>query len=180
MNSENGNRFCFSPWKRNSVEELVRAYSDSLVRYSNGIVRNEAAAEDIAADAFAVLLVKQKQFNDETHLRAYLYKTVRNRSLSYLRKHRKTVALEEAVLPQENGELLAEMRERDRILHTCMQKLPSQYHDVLRLIYFEGFSAEELELVLGKSRKQIYNLLARAKASLKERYLQEGIEYEDV
>ena len=46
---------------RNALEELVRIYSDDLVRYVFLYVRNTALAEDIMEDTFASLIIKKKE-----------------------------------------------------------------------------------------------------------------------
>ena len=48
------------------------------------------------------------------------------------------------------------------------------------LHYIEGFSVQQICTILGKSSKQIYNLLARAKTALKEILIKEGMTYEDL
>ena len=50
----------------------------------------------------------------------------------------------------------------------------------LHLVYFEGFAPAEAARILKKSAKQVYNLLSRARASLKTILTQEGHSYEDL
>ncbi len=158
-----------------ALEEFVALYGDALVRFCYCFVRDLYAAEDIAEDSFAALIAKRKRFADEAHLRGYLFKTARNRCLSQLRKKKIAPCGE---LP--DGEQLALERERDRTVYACLGRIAPQYRDVLYLVYFEGFKPEELERTLKKSRKQIYNLLARAKAALKEKLIKEGISDENL
>jgi RNA polymerase sigma-70 factor (ECF subfamily) len=61
-----------------------------------------------------------------------------------------------------------------------MQKLPEQYRQVLQLIYLEDFSVPEVCTILGKDPKQIYNLLTRARSSLRTELEKEGITHEDL
>ena len=61
------------------------------------------------------------------------------------------------------------MREERRDqLYLALEKLNDDYRQVLILLYFEDMSREELSAVLGKSRKQIYNLAERGKKALRE------------
>ena len=71
-------------------------------------------------------------------------------------------------------------RARNRTLYRCINELPPQYAEVVYLVYIEGRSIEETCALLKKSKKQVYNLLARAKTSLKELLKKEGISHEDV
>ncbi len=170
---------------KTAVETLVRTYGDELVRFAYCFVKDSATAEDIMEDAFATLLVKRKLFSSAKNLRAYLFKTVRNRAIDYLRSRRRQQPLEdyEQTLCGEDLEENILKEERKRILYRCMQTLPTRYAEVLYLLYIEGYSAEDAAKILKKTKKQVYNLTARAKLALKERLAmltEEGIFYEDV
>ena len=115
-------------------------------------------------------------------MKAYLYKAVRHRCLNYLRFHRNLVPLEdvEGVLFSGNLEADTIKKERDRAVFACLQELPLQYRQVLTLAYFDGFPVSEICAVLSRSPKQVYNLLSRAKTSLKTSLEKVGITYEDI
>ena len=70
-------------------------------------------------------------------------------------------------------------RARNRTLYRCMNDLPPQYAEVLYLVYIEDRPIEQVCKLLKKTKKQVYNLLARAKTSLKVLLIKEGISYED-
>ena len=165
-----------------TMELLVHDYSDALVRYAYSYVGSIAAAEDVMADAFAIFLVRKMEFDSKEKLRCWLYKTVRSRAIDYLRRHRREVSLEELETivhtPCPSEDLMR--RERNAILYRSLQTLRRQYRDVLLLHYIEGFSVQQICTILGKSSKQIYNLLARAKTALKETLIKEGMTYEDL
>lgn len=165
-----------------TLENVIRTYSDPLVRFACSFVGSPAAAEELMEDALADVLLRDKHFDDEAHFRAYLYKTVRHRCLNYLRFHRKNVPLEdvEGVLFYGDMELDAIKKERDRAVYTCLQELPLQYRQVLTLMYFDGFCVDEICVILTRSKKQVYNLLARAKASMKTSLEKVGITYEEL
>ena len=87
-----------------ALERLVGAYSDALVRFAYSYTGETAAAEDVAADAFAVLIVKRKPFSEGARFKTYLYKIARNKALDRLRKNRRQAALTEALrLPLPDG-----------------------------------------------------------------------------
>lgn len=172
----------FPQGEQTALDQILITYSDALVRFAYSFVRESAAAEDIAAESIAILLTRPKHFRDDAHLRAYLYKTVRNKSIDYLRLHRYTVPLEdvENVLGSGDPELDAMKKERDAAIFRCLQRLPEQYRQVLLLAYFDGFEPGQICGILKKSPKQVYNLLARARVALKELLEKEGITHEDI
>lgn len=136
-------------------------------------------------EAFAALIVKRRQFSDADNLRAYLYKTARHKCLDYLRFHKKRVPLAdvERVLAadgKEEAETALLRGEQSKTVYEALQKLPPQYRDILYLTYFENCDTDEAARLLRRSKKQIYNLLNRAKTSLKQLLIKEGISYENL
>ena len=167
---------------KDALEELVSTYSDELVRFAFGYVKSEDTAEDVVSDVFAALFMKARRFSEEDQLRAFLYKMTRNRAVDHLRRHKRELPLEdvEAVLSVPGVEDQLLLSQRDEALHRCLGKLPVQYREVLELTWFEEFSNEQVASILGKRPKQIYNLRARAKETLKKLLEQEGITREDL
>ena len=164
-----------------AVSELVEIYGDSLVRFAYCYVKDSAIAEDIMEDAFASLLVKRKRFQSGENLRAYLYKITRNKCIDYIRFRKRHLTLgdyESVLVGADLYEGVAE-RARNRTLYRCMNDLPPQYAEVLYLVYIEDRPIEQVCKLLKKTKKQVYNLLARAKTSLKALLIKEGISYED-
>ena len=66
-------------------------------------------------------------------------------------------ALEETVLKNE----------RKRIVNNALDSLPDDMRVVIHLIYFEDLSYDEAAKVMKKNRKQVDNLLYRAKKELR-------------
>ena len=135
----------------------------------------------MTADTFAALIVKRKKFREDAAFKTYLYTVARNKAIDYMRKNGKNRPLQglENILASENKEDIFK-RERNERLYACMQKLPAPYKEVLYLSYFDGFSNAEICKILKKNAKQVYNLLSRARASLKTILTQEGHSYEDL
>ena len=57
--------------------------------------------------------------------------------------------------------------ERKQRLSVALSKLPEQMSEVLHLVYFEGMSYDEAAKVMKKNRKQVDNLIYRAKKELR-------------
>ena len=165
-----------------ALEELIRLYGDNLVRFAYLYVKDSYLAEDVAEDTFVALWMKRKHFTQRAMFKTYLYKIAKNKCIDCLRKNRKTVPLQdvENVLQSADTEEAIDSLERNKMLYRCVHALPQQYQDVIHLAYLEGFEVAEICQVLGKNKKQVYNLLSRAKLSLKEILIREGVHYEDV
>ena len=165
-----------------ALEYWVQTLAEPLVRYAYSIIGSSAAAEDAMEDAFAALLAGRRHFRSPEQLRAWLYKTTHNKAVDYLRRHKREVPLEdvEHVLASADPAAVTALRERNKTIYLCMQRLPQQYREVLILTYFENFSVAEVCRILHKSTKQVYNLLARAKTALKALLLEEGVSNEEL
>lgn len=159
------------------LEDLVREYGDSLVRFAYCFLKDSAAAEDVMEDTFTTLVVKRKKFEGRAQFRTYLFRIARNKCVDHLRARKRLVPLcdFENVLHGADPERDAMRSLRNETLYRCIEGLPAPYRESLLLFYFEGFSVAEISLILKKSRKQVYNLLARAKTTLKEFLSKEGI-----
>ena len=172
----------FLPGVNLTLDDIVRTYSDALVRFAFSYVRNSAVAEDVAADAMAVFFMKAKKFPDEAHLRAYLYKIAKSKAMDYLRRHKNDVPLEDVENILSTGSLEQDLMEqqRDMVLYRCLASLPQQYALVLQLSYLEDLPVKDVCDIMKLSSKQVYNLLSRAKTSLRLLLEKEGITREDL
>ena len=155
-----------------AFHEIVKEYFDNLVFFIHRYVNNLAVAEDIALDAFAQLAVDKHRYNFQVTLKTYLFMIGRSRALDYI-KHQSKISMvelsESAQIPSEEPSLeemlLAD--ERKRAVNAALNCLNDEMRLVVHLVYFEELSAEEAARVLKKNRKQVYNLLYRAKNALR-------------
>lgn len=163
-----------------ALSELVILYRESLILFIYGYVKDIVEAEDLAADAFARLVVSRGQFRGMSTPKTYLFAIGRNLALRHLKKRRreKTLPLEDAEADAGaygiSPEISLLREERDRRLFWAMQEMKPEHREVLYFIYFEDMSYAETGMALNKSETQIANLLYRAKASLKKKLESEG------
>ena len=80
----------------------------------------------------------------------------------------------ETVLAGMNEEDALRKRPRNETRYISLQKLPEQDKEVRYLNYCGGFSVKEICHILKKNEKQVYNLLSRARSTLKEILVKEG------
>ena len=150
------------------MKELFRG----LVFFIDGFVHDTHAAEDIAIDTFSDLVVHRHRYNFKVSLKTYLYMVGRSRALDYI-KHRKVIDFEELseahALADETAALeeMVLISDRKRQMNAAIAKLPEDMRVVVHLIYFEEMTYEEAAKVMKKNRKQVDNLLYRAKKELR-------------
>lgn len=167
--------------EKEAIVELVTEYRMGLIAFINGYVKDVMIAEDLAGDVFAELLVKKPKLKKETAFKTYLFSMARNAAISYLRKNKRLLALsgEEKTSELDDPEWLATRNEKRRMVLHAMKALKREYGDVLFLRYYEELPIEAVGKIMKKNKRQVYNLLARAKTALKEILEKEGIYYED-
>lgn len=155
-----------------AFDEIMKELFDNLVFFIDRYVHDIHAAEDIAIDSFSDLVVNKHRYNFKVTLKTYLFMLGRSRALNYI-KHRKVINFVELTeadnisAEQETLEEIILADERKRIVNNALNSLPDDMRVVVHLIYFEDLSYDEAAKVMKKNRKQVDNLLYRAKKELR-------------
>lgn len=155
-----------------AFDDIMKELFHGLVFFIERYVHDVHAAEDIAIDAFSDLIVHKHRYNFKVTLKTYLYMVGRSRALDYL-KHRKVLTFTEL---SDATDLAAEEKtleenvlsgEQKRTVNAAIARLPENMRVAVHLIYFEEMTYEEAAKVMKKDRKQVDNLLYRAKKELR-------------
>ena len=167
------------------IVEIIKDHKDGLMLYLNSFVQNIHVAEDLTEDTFVKLIALRPRFYGNSTFKTWLYSIGRNVALDFLRKSAKlpTVSAEEAMalIADETDVARQYLRsERKLQVHKALKQLNDEYRQVLVLAYFENFQNDQVASIMGKSKKQIENLVYRAKLSLKSELEKEGFVYEDL
>ncbi|MBQ3082243.1 MAG: sigma-70 family RNA polymerase sigma factor [Clostridia bacterium] len=154
-----------------AFDDIMKELFHSLVFFINRYVHDVHAAEDIAIDAFSDLIVHKHRYNFKVTLKTYLFMVGRSRALDYLkgRKVIDTVSLSDIQDLSDDKKALEEIvlaDERKRAVNAAVGKLPRDMCMAVHLVYFEGMTYDEAAKVMKKNRKQVDNLLYRAKKEL--------------
>lgn len=154
-----------------AFDDLMKELFRGLVFFIDRYVHDTYAAEDIAIDTFSDLVVHRHRYNFKVTLKTYLYMVGRSRALDYI-KHRKVIDFvelseSESLSDEQRLEEMVLADERKRIVNSALVKLPEDMRAVVHLIYFEEMTYEEAAKVMKKKRKQVDNLLYRAKKELR-------------
>ena len=166
------------------LAEIIGEYREGLILFVNGIVHDLHDAEDITEDTFVRLLVKTPAFSGKSSFKTWLYSIAHNIALDYL-KSLKNGRLSAGTdcggigYVEEDVESAYIKEENALRLHGIIKTLPDDYRQVLYLTYFENFDNASAAKIMKKNKRQIENLVYRAKKALKARLLEEGFEYEN-
>lgn len=168
---------------QSGFDELIINYRDSLIYFINGFLNNLDESEDVAEEAFMELIVHPHRYSFRSSFKTYLFTVARNKAVDRVRKEKKLSPaqiedmdledisrLEHSILKDENSQMLRK----------AMEKINPEYAAVLRLLYFEDMTSEQVGKILKKNKRQIANLTYRAKNSLRRAMEEEGFSYEEL
>lgn len=129
------------------------------------IVGDAEVAEEIVADTFANIWQKIHEGLEIDNFKAYIYQSVRNECLSFLRNKKEIIDLENIL---EVDEETIDTSERDAKIWRAIDELPPKCREVFLLSKRDGLSNEEIAEEMGISIKTVKNQMTKAFSRLRE------------
>ena len=149
---------------RVSVEWLIREYQTNLFVTAFNVCKNAEDAKDVVQDTFIAYYTSNIQFNDEQHIRAWLFRVTVNKAKDVRKSfwHRNKIPLEDYI-----ASLPFETKEDSNLFETIMH-LPEKYRIVIHLFYYEDWNIREISEILHISESNVKIRLSRGRALLKD------------
>ena len=167
----------FRAGEENALRILMERYQKPLTMFLYNMVHNAEDAEELTVDTFAVICSDTVRYHGKSAWKTWFYGIGRNLALKHLRRQRARSG--RGVYLPETEEQLPEagllLKESNQELYAALQGLPEQYRQVLYLTEIENLNTEETARIMGKSRRQTYNLVFRGKQALRQALAQRGI-----
>ncbi len=161
---------CVLAGESHRFAELVRRYQAALYRYAVSMVLDHDVAADMVQDAFIRAYTSLSSCRDHTRFRAWLFQTLRNRCLDYLKEpRRRNVPLDEAAAVIDGAEGPAEAVERKWVRSEILQalaELPDAYREAFVMHYVEGEPYERMAELLDASVSALKMRVLRAREAL--------------
>lgn len=162
-----------------AFDELYRRHVESAWRVAQAVTGNGHDAADAVSEAFAKVLqsVKAGRLEDGTAFRSYLLTATRNAGLDILRRSGKLrtgaedhldLVATTAAGPDEHVAGLADAT----LVAEAFRNLPERWRSVLWLTEVEGVPTKDAAASLGLTANGAAQLAVRARAGLRERFLQ--------
>lgn len=149
---------------RLSVDEVFRAYGDRLFTVAFNLCQNRADADDVVQDTLIKYYTLGKEFEDETHLKAWLIRLAVNRAkditTSFWRRNK--------VEWEDYMDELPFREPEDSRLFEAVMRLPEKYRLVIHLFYYEDYAVEEIARILRRPAGTVKSQLNRGRGLLKE------------
>ncbi len=166
-----------------ALSEIYEEFSPRLYRYGYRLLGEPCEAEDVVAEAFhRFLLALSRGGGPETHLSAYLYRTVHNVITDrYRRRPVPDFPLDEALEAGESSDpsRLAARHIAEQRARAALWRLTHEQRLVLMLKFYEGLDNDEVARALGKPVGAVKSLQHRGLEALR-RMLAEDLAEEAV
>ena len=157
--------------------ELVNRHQAPLYRHALGMVLDHDVAADMVQDAFVRAYTNLRQCRDRERFRAWLFQTLRNRCLDYLKEaRRKSVRLDDAGPFLDQAEGPADIVERKRLrsqLLDALAQLPEAQREAFVMHHVEDVPYETMAELLDAKVSALKMRVMRAREALSAA-LQEG------
>jgi len=153
-------------------EQLFKEHFIPLCNFARGFVLDADSAKEIVQDVFINLWQKRETIEQEKSVKAYLFQSVRNRCLNYIRDNQKfrshylDVELEQN-RPAEDYDLLVS-EEIQKTIEAAIQKLPDKCREVFKLSRFGEMKYNDIAMKLGISVKTVEVHISKALKILRE------------
>jgi RNA polymerase sigma-70 factor (ECF subfamily) len=160
---------------REAFDNLFRSLYPPLVRFAIKYVRNEAAARDIVQDVFVMLWERRREIDPRRSLKAFMFTSVRNRALNFIRDHSaENIGLEpldESKMSTVDmpGNLNAANPLADH-LRKWIECLPARQREAFELSRYEGLDHDEIAMVMDVSPSTVNNHIVAALDNLRSQY----------
>ncbi|MDD3839035.1 MAG: RNA polymerase sigma factor [Clostridia bacterium] len=156
--------------KFDSFEQMVNPFYNNLYRYIFLILRNEYAAEDVLQNTLIKAFKNLDSLKDESKFKNWIFTIAKNESMSWIKKHKKYVAVEENTLEfisKNEDYYLPEdfiiREETKKIVIDIINSLEPKYRDVIILKYYNRLTENEISKVLNIKRGTVKSRHKRAK-----------------
>lgn len=153
-----------------AFEEILLKYEKKIFNYTYRLTSNTADAEDLVQETFLRLYDKRNTLAPEKGAKNWLYKVATNAAYDIFRKRKRAgeVFLEENdELETKPGDSPYYHIERIKDIESALACLRPEYRSALLLFYKEGFSYEEIAVLLDAPLNTVKTYIRRGKENLK-------------
>lgn len=157
----------FKNGDQTAFELLFHFYYSGLVMYSMQFTTDKAEAEEIVQDFFVRFWQKRQQFLVSDSLKSYLFLSVKNGSLNFLKHKRVEEKYIRAMVELSNQHLVfdpdlyvaTELQEKVR---EAVDLLPEKCREIFIMSRFKGMKNEEIADELHLSKRTIETQISKA------------------
>lgn len=166
---------------RKIYDLVFKSYYSGLCAFANDYLRSPDAAREISQEVFLYLWENRSKIRIKSSLKAYLYRSVHNRCLNYIRDNltlqHKEIRVDQ--LKKQADLLFIEIPEGiydrffsdqvEKELETAIELLPEQCKMIFRLCRYDNLTYPEIAKRLNISSSTVKTQMSRAMKKLREK-----------
>jgi RNA polymerase sigma-70 factor (family 1) len=152
----------------NGFKEFYHAQFFKLYQFAYSFLHSKEPSEEIANDVFLALWQKRGTLHKIDNINVYLYVSVKNACLNYLRRNNMPVPVSVDDLPVYHFQLIADpelllhQKELQQQISEAVEQLPPRCRLIFKLVKEDGLSYKEVASILELSIKTIDSQLCLA------------------
>lgn len=155
-----------------SFEKLFYRFYPGMCGYAVSLLRKEEVAEEVVQDVFYNVWKNRESLWITVSWQSYLYRSVYNNAMMYLRKHRRELLLDDLQpfeQPVGSPDPLEEMQyhEVTGLVSRTIERLPGRTREIFRLNRQEGLKYKEIAGKLDISVKTVEAHMGKALKALR-------------
>lgn len=150
-----------------ALELLFRKYYPTLCLYAQTYVHSPEISEDIVTDRFTDIWLKRNQIDISYNVKSYLYTTIKNAALEYIRKKKiDTISFDDYfVNPPDDSDdpfnRMSNKQTQEQIL-ILLQEIPPRSRQVFIMHRFDEMKYKDIASLLEISSKTVENHMSIA------------------
>jgi len=154
--------------EQEAFERLVPAYRRRVFGLAFSILRDRAAAEDLAQEVFVKLWQALPRYDGRAKLSTWIYAITRNAAVSALRGRRRALSMSDHAVREEVEGIAATPGPATgyRELRRVIEALPEKQRQAITLYYLDERPVEEVAEMMGLPANTVKTHLHRARAGL--------------
>ncbi len=153
-------------------ELFYKKHQPSLVHYANYLVFSEQDALEIFNDVFVEVWRKREKLSLNDGLKPYLYRSVKNRCINFIRKN-KISTLQILDVDKESGQFTDDIlnaKETQQKINLVLNSLPPRCKQVFMMSRVDELSYKQIAEFLDISTKTVENQISKALKVFKENF----------
>jgi RNA polymerase sigma-70 factor (ECF subfamily) len=153
--------------EKSSFKDLFEKYYPDLVRFVYLYVQDRDSAEDIVQEFFVQFWIKRQEKNISKSVKSYLYRSVRNKALNYLRDKKNDIPINsEANLfsssASKEDDIYFDYEIIRREVKSAIESLPEKCKQIFNLSRNDNLTYKEIAEELNISTKTVESQMSIA------------------
>ncbi len=164
------------PLDKPAFETLFRSFFPGLVLFAQKYVPDQDTAREIVHNVFLNLWEKREKLDTNTSLKSYLFTSVHNRCLNFIRDMKK-FERDETLLQRLDSDTFTDASDRleelelEQRIYDALSSLPDKCREVFTMNRFEGLRYAEVAEKLDISVKTVEAQMSKALKILREKLI---------